>query len=55
MIVGLTMASKHKTIYPMATSLNMVKIKDIASNPRLQQKKNHINNFKYTKKIANGN
>jgi hypothetical protein len=33
MIIGLTMASKHKTIYAMATSLAMAKIKDIGSNP----------------------
>jgi hypothetical protein len=31
--ICLTMASKHKTIYPMATSLTMEKIKDITSNP----------------------
>jgi hypothetical protein len=33
MTISLTMASKHKSIYPMATSLTMAKIKDIASNP----------------------
>lgn len=39
MTISLTMASKHKSIYPMATSLTMAKIKDIASNPWLHQEK----------------